>query len=67
MPVPSKTGQPTTFMYTNIKITGKTAVVELTMDAYQGNNFVDHFQLLKVEDDRWYIVSKSFHADPASE
>ncbi|CAN5910265.1 hypothetical protein BH24BAC1_BH24BAC1_24570 [soil metagenome] len=62
-PVPSKTGEPTTFVTTSIQVNGKAANVELAMDSYHGHDFMDFFQLLKVED-RWWIVSKTFHADP---
>lgn len=62
-PIPSETGEPTNFIITSIHIAGNAANVELAMDAYHGHDFMDYFQLLKVED-RWWIVSKSFHADP---
>jgi Putative lumazine-binding len=61
-PIPSQTGEPTTFTITSMRITGNAATVEMAMDAYHGCNFVDYFQLVKVED-RWWIVSKTFHAE----
>jgi len=62
-PMPSKTGEPTTFIITSIQVSGNAANVEMAMDAYHGHDFMDYFQLLKVEN-RWWIVSKTFHADP---
>ena len=48
---------------TSISVTGNAATVELANDSYHAHDFVDFFQLLKV-DGRWWIVSKLFHADP---
>ncbi len=62
-PVPAETGDLPTFVITSIQVAGKAATVELVMDAYHEHNFMDYFQLLKVGD-RWWIVSKTFHADP---
>ena len=64
-PVPTKTGEPPQFVITFIQVTGNAATVGLVMDAYHGHDFMDCFQLLKVEG-RWWIVSKLFHADPRS-
>jgi hypothetical protein len=62
-PIPSETGEPTTFIITSIQVNGNAANVEMAMDSYHGHDFMDYFQLLKVED-RWWIVSKTFHANP---
>ena len=62
-PKPSETGEQTNFIVTSIQVSGHAASVEMAMDAYHGHNFVDYFQLLYIEG-RWWIVSKSFHADP---
>ena len=48
---------------TSISIHGHAATVEMVMDGYHEHDFIDYFQLLKVEE-RWWIVSKLFHADP---
>lgn len=48
---------------TSIHVAGNAASVELAMDGYHDHDFMDYFQLLKV-DGRWWIVSKLFHADP---
>jgi hypothetical protein len=50
---------------TSISVTGNAATVEMAMEPYHEHDFVDYFQLLKV-DERWWIVSKLFHADPQS-
>ena len=62
-PVPAKTGEPTTFIITSLQVSGHAANVEMAMDSYHGHDFMDYFQLIKVEG-RWWIVSKTFHADP---
>jgi hypothetical protein len=62
-PIPAQTGEHTTFVTTSIQVSGNAANVEMAMDSYHGHDFMDYFQLLKVED-RWWIVSKTFHADP---
>ena len=51
---------------TSISIAGNAASVEMAMDGYHEHDFMDYFQLLKT-DDRWWIVSKLFHADPQNE
>ena len=48
---------------TSISVAGNAASVEMAMDGYHEHDFMDYFQLLKV-DGRWWIVSKLFHADP---
>ena len=48
---------------TSISVAGNAASVEMAMDCYHDHDWMDYFQLLKV-DGRWWIVSKVFHADP---
>jgi hypothetical protein len=50
---------------TSISISGNAAAVEMAMEPYHEHDFVDYFQLLKV-DGRWWIVSKLFDAVPQS-
>lgn len=64
-PAPSQIGEPTTFIITSMHVSGHAASVEMVMDSYLGCDYMDYFQLLKV-DGRWWIVSKTFHADPQS-
>jgi hypothetical protein len=56
-------GKQYTCIVTAISVAGNAASVEMAMDGYHEHDFVDYFQLLKVEG-RWWIVSKLFHADP---
>jgi hypothetical protein len=56
-------GKQYTCVITSISVAGHAATVEMVMDGYHEHDFVDYFQLLKV-DGRWWIVSKLFHADP---
>ena len=58
-------GKEYTCTITSISVTGNAAAVEMAMEPYHEHDFVDYFQLLKV-DGRWWIVSKLFHADPQS-
>lgn len=64
-PAPASSGEATNFIITSIQVAGNAASVEMAMDSYHAHDFVDYFQLLKVEG-RWWIVSKLFHADPQS-
>lgn len=64
-PAPAKSGEPTNCIITSIEVAGNAATVGLAMDAYHAHDFKDYFQLLKIED-RWWIVSKLFHADAQS-
>jgi hypothetical protein len=50
---------------TSISVSGNAATVEMAMEPYHEHDFVDYFQLLKV-DGRWWIVSKLFDAVPLS-
>jgi hypothetical protein len=52
-----------TCIITSISVSGHAASVEMAMEPYHEHDFMDYFQLLKV-DGRWWIVSKLFHADP---
>ena len=58
-------GRAYTCTITSISVSGNAASVEMAMDGYHDHDFMDYFQLLKVEG-RWWIVSKLFHADPQS-
>lgn len=62
-PAPATSGEPTNFIITSMQVAGNAATVELAMDTYHAHDFLDSFQLLKV-DGQWSIVSKLFHADP---
>ena len=64
-PSPAQTDEPTRFIITSTQVVGNAATVEMAMDVYHRHDFMDYFQLLKVEG-RWWIVSKLFHADPQS-
>lgn len=63
-PSPASTGETVTCVTTSINLTGRAASVGVTMDHYQGGNYVDYFHLLKI-DNRWKIVSKTFHGEEA--
>jgi len=65
-PSPAKSGEQTRFIITSIQVADNAATVAMAMDAYHAHDFMDYFQLLKV-DDRWWLVSKLFHADPQDE
>lgn len=56
-------GKQYTCTITAIAVAGNAAVVAMAMDGYHEHDFMDYFQLLKVEG-HWWIVSKLFHADP---
>lgn len=56
-------GKQYTCTITSIAVAGNAAAVAMAMDGYHEHDFMDYFQLLKV-DGRWWIVSKLFHADP---
>jgi hypothetical protein len=56
-------GDAYTCRITSISVAGNAASVEMAMDGYHEHDFMDYFQMLKV-DGRWWIVSKLFHADP---
>ncbi len=61
-PSPSKTGESHVCSVTHIHVSGNAASVEMAMDSYHEHDFTDYFQMLKV-DGRWWIVSKTFHAN----
>ena len=48
---------------TSISVAGNAASVDMAMDCYHYHEWMDYFQLLKV-DGRWWIVSKVFYAAP---
>ena len=60
---PAKAGEGYQCTITSISVAGNAASVEMAMDCYHDHDWMDYFQLLKV-DGRWWIVSKVFHADP---
>jgi hypothetical protein len=59
-------GQQYACTITSISVAGNAASVEMAMEPYHEHDFVDYFQLLKI-DGRWWIVSKLFHAEPQNE
>ncbi|MGH9803168.1 MAG: nuclear transport factor 2 family protein [Blastocatellia bacterium] len=65
-PAPTKSSEQTKFIITSIQVADNAATVAMAMDAYHAHDFMDYFQLLKV-DGRWWIVSKLFHANPQGE
>jgi hypothetical protein len=58
-PAPEKSGEPHQCFITKIDCTGNAASVEMAQQSYQGINYINYFQLLKL-DGQWVIVSKSF-------
>lgn len=62
-PTPSENERALSAVITSIRTNGRAAAVEVAMDNYMGCNYIDYFHLLKI-DDRWWIVSKTFHGDP---
>ena len=56
---PEKSGEKHECMITKIDCVGNAASVEMLQQSYQGINYVNYFQLLKLEGN-WVIVSKSF-------
>jgi hypothetical protein len=63
---PAQSGEPTNFFITSLQVAGNAATVAMAMDSYHAHDFVDYFQLLKVEN-RWWIVNKLFHATPQNQ
>jgi hypothetical protein len=57
---PVKTGEPHHCTITAIRNSGNTAIVEMTEEAAFGNNYINYFQLLKI-DEKWVIVSKAYN------
>ena len=49
---------------TQVEVNGAVATATLVEKGLMGANFVDHFHLVQA-DDRWSIVAKTFHAEPA--
>ncbi len=58
-PAPAKSGEPHKCLITKIACVGNAASVEILQQSYQGTNYINYFQLLKLEGN-WVIVSKSF-------
>lgn len=56
---PEKSGEKHEYLITKIDCVGNAASVEMLQQSYQGINYVNYFQLLKLEGN-WVIVSKSF-------
>jgi len=56
---PDKSGESHQCFITKIDCTGNAASVEMAQQSYQGINYINYFQLLKLEGN-WVIVSKSF-------
>lgn len=62
---PAITGEQHRCMITSIDIDGLAASVEVLQENCYGVNYINYFQLLKVEGE-WLIVSKSYDAIPVS-
>lgn len=58
-PVPAQSGEPHKYIITKIDCGGNTASVEMLQESYQGVDYINYFQLLRI-DGNWVIVSKSF-------
>jgi hypothetical protein len=61
-PAPAKSGEPFSASVAAIEVAGSVASAKITEQSYQGHNFTDFFNLLKIEG-RWWIVSKVFNVD----
>ena len=61
-PAPTKSGEPFSASVAAIDIAGSIASAKITEKSYQGHDFTDFFNLLKI-DGRWWIVSKVFNVD----
>lgn len=61
-PAPAKSGEPFSASVATIEVAGSIASAKIIEQSYQGHNFTDFFNLLKIED-RWWIVSKVFNVD----
>lgn len=61
-PAPAKSGEPFSASVAAIEVAGSIASAKITEQSYQGHNFTDFFNLLKI-DGRWWIVSKVFNVD----
>jgi len=58
---PVKSGDPHRCSVISIKQSGNMAAVEMTEEETFGHNYVNYFQLLKIEE-QWIIVSKIYNA-----
>jgi hypothetical protein len=61
-PAPAQSGEPFSASVAAIEIADSIASAKITEKSYQGHNFTDFFNLLKI-DGRWWIVSKVFNVD----
>ena len=61
-PAPAKSGEPFSASVAAIEVARSVASAKITEQSYQGHNFTDFFNLLKI-DGRWWIVSKVFNVD----
>ena len=59
VPAPAKSGEPHKYSITKIDFGGNAASVEMLQESYQSVDYINYFQLLKIEG-TWVIVSKSF-------
>jgi hypothetical protein len=60
---PQKTGEPHQNIVTSIRCEGNAAAVETVQESAYGNDYINFFQLLKIEG-QWLIVSKTYNAVP---
>lgn len=58
---PSKTGEPHQCFITSIQHAGNAAAVEMVEESAHGNDYINYFHLLKI-DEKWVIVSKTYNA-----
>lgn len=63
---PATTGEQHRCLITKIDIAGCAASVEVVQENCYGVNYVNYFQLLKI-DEQWLIVSKSYHGTPVKQ
>lgn len=61
---PATTGEQHRCQITKIDVAGDAASVEVVQENCYGVNYVNYFQLLKIEG-QWLIVSKAYNATPA--
>jgi hypothetical protein len=62
---PAITGEQHRCVITNVDVDGLAASVEVLQENCYGVNYINYFQLLKI-DGEWLIVSKAYDAIPAS-
>ena len=61
---PQKTGEPHQCFIADIHYEGGAAVAEMVQEAAFGSDYINYFQLLKINGE-WLIMSKSYSAVPA--